>query len=274
MSEHNTQAAAGIQIDQINEQLTLPILTPNKQAPTLQSTSSSSSSSTANATNVDNVLAPNIQQTTILTSSGTMTITSTTAPITPHPMLDLQTESQIIIAPINSIENQSNDLQLDVQASQTIVSSELTSPQMQASPISTLNSNELLTTDAIATASTSVKLDETDDMSNSSMISPSTINANAAATAIPLAPMSTTPVVPKERKRRIIIDDDDESPTFNPLARNNKKMRGKNRRSRQGLLRQKQKQLMLSPSKLARENAVFTSPEGIVSRKIFFYRFC
>lgn len=74
----------------------------------------------------------------------------------------------------------------------------------------------------------------------------------------------TTPSVPKERKKRIIIDDDDESPTFNPL-RSNKKIRGKNRRSRNSLLLKKRKSQLLSPSDKLNENAVFTSPEGIVS---------
>lgn len=74
----------------------------------------------------------------------------------------------------------------------------------------------------------------------------------------------TTPNVPKERKRRIIIDDDDESPTFNPL-RSNKKIRGKNRRSRNGLLLKKQKHPLTPPSDKVNENTVFTSPDGIVS---------
>lgn len=75
----------------------------------------------------------------------------------------------------------------------------------------------------------------------------------------------TTPSVPKERKRRIVIDDDDESPTFNPL-RSNKKIRGKNRRHRHGLLSKKQRKAqLLSPTDKTNENSVFTSPEGIVS---------
>lgn len=80
----------------------------------------------------------------------------------------------------------------------------------------------------------------------------------------------TTPSVPKERKRRIIIDDDDESPTFNPL-RSNKKIRGKNRRNKHNLMLKKQKkaQLLLTPSSAfgdkTSENAIFTSPEVVVS---------
>lgn len=80
---------------------------------------------------------------------------------------------------------------------------------------------------------------------------------------IPGLTSPTTPSVPKERKRRIVIDDDDESPTFNPL-RSNKKIRGKNSRSRNSLLKKRKGQL-LSPSDKANENVVFTSPEGIVS---------
>lgn len=74
----------------------------------------------------------------------------------------------------------------------------------------------------------------------------------------------TTPNVPKERKRRIVIDDDDESPTFNPL-RSSKKIRGKHRRNRNSLLVKKRKHQLLSPSDKVNENAVFTSPDGIVS---------
>lgn len=79
----------------------------------------------------------------------------------------------------------------------------------------------------------------------------------------------TTPSVPKERKKRIIIDDDDESPTFNPL-RSTKKSRSKNRRKNLLLKRQQRKAQLLSPTSSAlidkaNENAIFTSPEGIVS---------
>lgn len=76
--------------------------------------------------------------------------------------------------------------------------------------------------------------------------------------------MQDTPVATKERKRRIIIDDDDESPTFNPLNRGIKRMRGRGRGSRgRGLLRKKM-HLIQSPEKSIDAN-VFTSPEGIVS---------
>lgn len=87
----------------------------------------------------------------------------------------------------------------------------------------------------------------------------------------------TTPSVPKERKRRIIIDDDDESPTFNPL-RSNKKIRGKNRRNKQNLILKKQKkaQLLSTPSSSfadkTTENAIFTSPEVVVSRTFIEHR--
>lgn len=77
----------------------------------------------------------------------------------------------------------------------------------------------------------------------------------------------TTPSVPKERKRRIIIDDDDESPTFNPL-RSNKKIRGKNRRNTHNFMLKKQKKAQLLSASFAdkpNENAVFTSPEVVVS---------
>lgn len=106
----------------------------------------------------------------------------------------------------------------------------------------------------------------------------STVVMNASSTELTATPISshstvdkimgltspTTPSVPKERKKRIIIDDDDESPTFNPL-RSNKKIRGKNRRSRNNLLLKKRKCQLLSSSDKLNENAVFTSPEGIVS---------
>lgn len=73
-----------------------------------------------------------------------------------------------------------------------------------------------------------------------------------------------TPVVTKERKRRIVIDDDDESPTFNPLNRGIKKMRGRGRGSRGRSLLRKKMNLLQSPEKSNDAN-VFTSPEGIVS---------
>lgn len=83
--------------------------------------------------------------------------------------------------------------------------------------------------------------------------------------------LPTTPNVPKERRKRIIIDDDDESPTFNPL-RCHKKARGKNRRN---LLSKKQRKTqLLSPSDKANENAVFTSPEGIVSIALLVLLIC
>lgn len=97
-------------------------------------------------------------------------------------------------------------------------------------------------------------------------ISPLVIDSPALVTP-------TTPSVPKERKRRIIIDDDDESPTFNP-QRSNKKLRGKNRRNKHNLMLKKQKKaalLLSTPSSStsfidkANENAVFTSPEVLVS---------
>lgn len=103
---------------------------------------------------------------------------------------------------------------------------------------------------------------------NSDAIPPANNVDQATTTAI-----ATTPSVSKERKRRIIIDDDDESPTFNPLSRSSKKMRGKNR-NRKGLSNQKQRKMqLLSPppiDKSNNESAIFTSPEGIVSIQAHF----
>lgn len=96
------------------------------------------------------------------------------------------------------------------------------------------------------------------------------VTENLLMNNMPTLVSPTTPSVPKERKRRIIIDDDDESPTFNPL-RSNKKIRGKNRRNKHNSMLKKQKKIqLLSTSSLlfsdkTNENAVFTSPEVVVS---------
>lgn len=92
----------------------------------------------------------------------------------------------------------------------------------------------------------------------------------SASSAIPTTPTTAfTPGISKERKRRIVVDDDDESPTFNPLSRSSgKKVRGKNRRGKHGLLKQKQRQMMFATPDKSNENAIFTSPESIVSVKI------
>lgn len=110
---------------------------------------------------------------------------------------------------------------------------------------------------------------EPNDLNNS--MSDSTIEATIVQTqesierTIFLTDSATdTPILVKERKRRIIIDDDDESPTFNPLNRSAKRMRGRGRGSRgRGILKRKMN-LLQSPEKAADLN-VFTSPEGIVS---------
>lgn len=105
---------------------------------------------------------------------------------------------------------------------------------------------------------------------NTSMVEHPSLMNDSSALVTP-----TTPSVPKERKRRIIIDDDDESPTFNPL-RSNKKIRGKNRRNKHNLMLKKQKKAQLlglqsTPSSSfadkTNENAIFTSPEVVVSIK-------
>lgn len=90
--------------------------------------------------------------------------------------------------------------------------------------------------------------------------------------AIPTTPTTAlTPGISKERKRRIVVDDDDESPTFNPLSRSSgKKARGKNRRGKTGLLKQKQRQMLFITPDKANESAIFTSPESIVSVEVFF----
>lgn len=110
--------------------------------------------------------------------------------------------------------------------------------------------------------------------SNAGAIEMSPIEQNTIDSTLikPALVSPTTPSVPKERKRRIIIDDDDESPTFNP-QRSNKKLRGKNRRSKHNAILKKQKRSQLvstissSFSDKANESAVFTSPEMVVSNK-------
>lgn len=100
--------------------------------------------------------------------------------------------------------------------------------------------------------------------------SPVPVIENLSINNLPSLVPPTTPSVPKERKRRIIIDDDDESPTFNPL-RSNKKIRGKSRRNRHNLMLKKQKKTQLLSTSLSsfvvktNENAIFTSPEVVVS---------
>lgn len=95
----------------------------------------------------------------------------------------------------------------------------------------------------------------------------------SASLAMPTTPTTAlTPGISKERKRRIVVDDDDESPTFNPLSRSSgKKVRGKNRRSKVGQLKQKQRQMAFIIPDKANENAIFTSPESIVSVKLFLH---
>lgn len=89
---------------------------------------------------------------------------------------------------------------------------------------------------------------------------------SASTTGCTTPTSALTPTALKERKRRIVVDDDDESPTFNPLSRSTKKMRGKNRR-KGSLLKQKQRkmQLLIATPDKANESAIFTSPESIVS---------
>lgn len=185
------------------------------------------------------------QQTTILTASGTMTITSTTAPTTPHtlppPTITEATENKISIVPIDPII---------LNESKPIDSVAVLSPDVTTTFTSTVNDISAPAEEAVSVLETS--LDATSPLSS-----------------------ATSSNTLKERKRRIVIDDDDESPTFNPLARGNKKMRGKGRanRGRGGLLKNQRKINLLSSPEKSRDSNVFTSPEGIVSRKCLFYIF-
>lgn len=160
-----------------------------------------------------------VQQTDLVTSAGTITITS---PILPIPM--------------EISENSMNE-----------------SPNQSMLPLP----NEMIQMDE------SVAMDVSTELTTTPTSAHTSIDKSIGL----ISP--TTPSVPKERKKRIIIDDDDESPTFNPL-RSTKKSRSKNRRKQLLLKKQQQKAQLLSPSSSvlgdkANENAVFTSPEGIVS---------
>lgn len=90
MSQHNEQADA-INVD--NSAGTAQMLNIESSiSPTLSANSS---------TTIDDAL-KSVQQTTILTSSGTMTITSTTTPIIPHTIMD-SSQNKITISPVNPI---------------------------------------------------------------------------------------------------------------------------------------------------------------------------
>lgn len=231
MSQHNARAQT---LDA--NQLTLPQMmknaTNNNVAPT-----------------TTNSLFPG-QQTTILTASGTMTITSTTAPSAPHhhPTLAEPAENKISIVPIP-------------------ISSPSAVPAM--SPVNAV----------ISANATSIPAAVHQTSSND--------QGSAAADPELSEGVSNTPSYAKERKRRIVIDDDDESPTFNPLNRGMKRIRGRGRRGRSGLTRLNQRKMHLSPEKGANslpatpslatatpaaaqddDSNLFTSPEGIVSRQI------
>lgn len=252
MLQHNVKA---LPID--SNQLTLPQMLKN---------STNNNITPANTNTVNNPLFPG-QQTTILTASGTMTITSTTAPTAPHihPSVVELTENKISILPIP-----------------------ITSPPTTSSLSPT---NVLISPNA-----SSLILTATESVNETIETSPTVEQIITSNETEPIESIATTPTTTKERKRRIIIDDDDESPTFNPLNRSNKRFRGRGRRGKGGLLRQNQlRKMQLSPEKLGNilatstsmpsliaasttpaaattvsqddDSNLFTSPEGIVSKK-------
>lgn len=249
MSDHNSRVT--------NKQITLPQLLNNNVA-------ASDVTATSNASAA-------VQQTTILTASGTMTITSTTAPTAPQPPAFVEpAENKISIVPI------------------PIASPKLAPTQ---TPI---------VATSIASTALAINPAENEETPNSSpTIEAKTIEDNVVA--VPMEGITTTPIASKERKRRIVVDDDDESPTFNPLSRSSKKMKGRGRRGRGALMRPNQRKMLLqSPEKTMdstspltsattttimttsaaivalsmtstttvndADSNLFTSPEGIVSR--------
>lgn len=125
---------------------------------------------------------------------------------------------------------------------------------------------------------TSMSLSTSNQLETPNALTPSSSHVNdgespsaSVSLTIPTTPTTAlTSGISKERKRRIVVDDDDESPTFNPLSRSSgKKARGKNRRGKGGLLKQKQRQMLFATPDKTNENALFTSPESIVSVKLF-----
>lgn len=85
----------------------------------------------------------------------------------------------------------------------------------------------------------------------------------------------------KERKRRIRIDDDDESPTFNPMARGIRRIRGRGSRGNRGgrgamrlqLNQQKIQRtggiFLLNTPEKSHDATIFTTPEGKVCVKFY-----
>lgn len=126
-----------------------------------------------------------------------------------------------------------------------------------------LQQSAVLTNTTVETISQSMNITQ---INIDNRISESSITESITTTSTQESLTSTqdTPVVTKERKRRIVIDDDDESPTFNPLNRGIKRMRGRGRGSRGRGSLQRKMHLMQSPEKSV-DATVFTSPEGIVS---------
>lgn len=267
------------------------------------------------------------QQTTILTASGTMTITSTTAPTLPHPMHPQAglAENKISIVPIQPIvapvDDQTHSLPTTPSMAITIAPA-ATSPTAAAVSIETTPTKRPETVKKTGETMGEPALPPTkqqhpaDAGSSLSVVSPclptggdvdagppacsgssfaSVLSTDVGAEQQQTATdqhqeptIETTPIVSvtaKERKRRIIIDDDDESPTFNPLSRSNKRLRGRGRKGRGGLMRYRKMHLLTSPEKAAATAAaltpaastnstvnitatdsdIFTSPEGIVS---------
>lgn len=184
----------------------------------------------------------------------------------PAPTLD--TLDEISLSQSKSVDHFENMTVDTVQQTDLMTSAgkiTITSPIMPVT-MSITEDNELQNQSVLSLDQESVQLDESIAMDVSPEL---TATPTIGHMTIDKLISPTTPSVPKERKKRIIIDDDDESPTFNPL-RSTKKSRSKNRRKNLLLKRQQRKAQLLSPtssalSDKANENAVFTSPEGIVS---------
>lgn len=183
---------------------------------------------------------------------------------------EIQTSSNIPKSPEQNLEETIN---LDLSESPSISEMNCTT----VTPQTTSSIENVCDNDVIESPVETISLIKQDHNNTNALINailpveqtPNSVTENQLINNVAALASPTTPSVPKERKRRIIIDDDDESPTFNP-QRSNKKLRGKNRRNKQ---KQKKTQLLSTPSlsfaDKTNENAVFTSPEAVVSRRFF-----
>lgn len=230
-------------------------------------------SSTSSVTPIPDAIEQSIQETTNLTPSEMMAITSSTA-LLPQNVIEsneFDHENELIISPDATATSQEMEIdgkyfKFDFVQRFLLNSFKFSIFLEPSTPKSTI----LLPADSSSVMDVSMSLSVSNELQIPGAITPTSTSPaiNIVDGDLMLnASVSTTPSVPKERKRRIVVDDDDESPTFNPLSRSSKKMRGKNRKNRVGLSKQKQRKLLLlgTPDGKANESAIFTSPDSIVS---------